>query len=263
MSKVYNWTKKIDSNELKECSNIIKSGGIVVFPTETVYGIGTNAFIEESIKKIYEIKKRPLEKICSILIANKKDIIKYANICNDVEKKIINNFMPGPITIILQKKEGVLEYVTGNKETIGIRIPQNEIILEILKEVNIPILAPSANISGETSGTNINEIMEKFEDKVKPGGILIYDGYGIMEPPTRKDIQVYRIDAMDEANERGMAKTFNMIVLGGLLKLRPIVEIESVLKALRKTLPERHHKLIPMNEEALRIGMDIIKPVEV
>ena len=105
--------------------------------------------------------------------------------------------------------------------------------------------------------------LAKFENKVKPGGILIYDGYGIMEPPTRKDIQVYRIDAMDEATERGMAKTFNMIVLGGLLKLRPIVEIESVLKALRKTLPERHHKLIPMNEEALRIGMDIIKPMEV
>ena len=105
--------------------------------------------------------------------------------------------------------------------------------------------------------------LAKFENKVKPGGILIYDGYGIMEPPTRKDIQVYRIDAMDEATERGMAKTFNMIVLGCLLKLRPIVEIESVLKALRKTLPERHHKLIPMNEEALRIGMDIIKPMEV
>ena len=105
--------------------------------------------------------------------------------------------------------------------------------------------------------------LAKFENKIKPGGILIYDGYGIMEPPTRKDIQVYRIDAMDEATERGMAKTFNMFILGGLLRLRPIVEIESVLKALRKTLPERHHKLIPMNEEALRIGMDIIKPVEV
>ena len=105
--------------------------------------------------------------------------------------------------------------------------------------------------------------LAKFENKVKPGGILIYDGYGLMEPQNRKDIQVYRFDAMDEATERGMAKTFNMIVLGGLLKLRPIVEIESVLKALRKTLPERHHKLIPMNEEALRIGMDIIKPMEV
>ena len=88
---------------------------------------------------------------------------------------------------------------------------------------------------------------------------MIYDGYGIINPPTRKDIRIYRIDAMDEANERKMAKTFNMIVLGGLLKLRPIVSIESVVKALRKTLPERHHNLIPMNEEAIRIGMDIIK----
>ena len=67
---------------------------------------------------------------------------------------------------------------------------------------------------------------------------------------------------MDEANERKMAKTFNMIVLGGLLKIRPIVSIESVVKALRKTLPERHHNLIPMNEEAIRIGMDIIKEMD-
>ena len=103
--------------------------------------------------------------------------------------------------------------------------------------------------------------LAKFENKVKPGGVLIYDGYGIINPPTRKDIHVYRIDAMDEANERKMAKTFNMIVLGGLLKIRPIVSIESVVKALRKTLPERHHHLIPMNEEAIRIGMDIIKEV--
>jgi 2-oxoglutarate ferredoxin oxidoreductase subunit gamma len=103
--------------------------------------------------------------------------------------------------------------------------------------------------------------LAKFESKVKPGGVLIYDGYGIINPPTRKDIHVYRIDAMDEANERKMAKTFNMIVLGGLLKIRPIVSIESVVKALRKTLPERHHHLIPMNEEAIRIGMDIIKEV--
>ena len=102
--------------------------------------------------------------------------------------------------------------------------------------------------------------LAKFENKVKPGGILIYDGYGIIEPPTRKDIQIYRIDAMDAANERGIAKTFNMIVLGGLLKLRPVVAIESVLKALRKTLPERHHHLIPVNEEAIHIGMEIIKP---
>ena len=103
--------------------------------------------------------------------------------------------------------------------------------------------------------------LDKFESKVKPGGVLIYDGYGILNPPTRTDIEICRIDAMDEANERKMAKTFNMIVLGGLLKIRPIVSIDSVIKALHKTLPERHHHLIPMNEEAIHIGMDIIKKI--
>jgi len=98
----------------------------------------------------------------------------------------------------------------------------------------------------------------KFEPKVKPGGILIYDGYGISDMPKRKDISIYRIDAMDAAAEMANAKTFNMIVLGGLLKVVPMVSIESVLKALKKTLPERHHKLIPMNEEAIKRGMEII-----
>ncbi len=101
--------------------------------------------------------------------------------------------------------------------------------------------------------------LEKFESKVKPGGILIYDSYGIINPPTRKDIKVYRIDAMDAANEMSNSKTFNMIVLGGLLKVLPMVSIESVLKGLKKTLPERHHHLIPMNEEAIRKGMALIK----
>ena len=101
--------------------------------------------------------------------------------------------------------------------------------------------------------------LEKFEPKVKPGGTLIYDGYGISAPPTRKDINVYRIDAMDTAAALGMIKVFNMMVLGGLLKIHPVVSIDSVLNALRKTLPERHHHLIPMNEEAIRKGMEIIE----
>ena len=90
--------------------------------------------------------------------------------------------------------------------------------------------------------------LEKFESKVKPGG-------------TRKDIKVYRIDAMDAANEMNNAKAFNMIVLGGLLKLRPIVTLENVIKGLKKTLPERHHHLIPMNEEAIKKGMELIREV--
>ena len=100
--------------------------------------------------------------------------------------------------------------------------------------------------------------LDKFEPKVKPGGILIYDGYGLMNPPARKDIIVYRINAMDKAAEMKNAKVFNMIVLGGLLKVCPVVSTDGLKKALYKSLPERHHNLIPLNMQAVEEGMKII-----
>lgn len=103
--------------------------------------------------------------------------------------------------------------------------------------------------------------MDKFESKVKKGGILIYDDYGIHKPVQRKDIDVYRINAMDTATELNMSKTFNMIVLGGLLKIVPMVTLDNVMNGLKKTLPERHYKLLPANEEAIRKGMEIIRKV--
>ena len=103
--------------------------------------------------------------------------------------------------------------------------------------------------------------LEKFEKQVKPNGILIYDGYGITQPPARKDIRIYCVDAMNTAVNEGQSKAFNMIVLGGVLKVCPMVSIESVMKGLKKSLPERHHKLLPMNEKAIEKGMEIIKEV--
>ena len=100
--------------------------------------------------------------------------------------------------------------------------------------------------------------LDKFESSIKPGGTLIYDPYGISTPPTRTDINIYSVEAMDTAADMANVKAFNMIVLGGLLEVCPIVSTEDVLKALRKTLPERHHNLIPLNEEALRRGHEII-----
>jgi len=103
--------------------------------------------------------------------------------------------------------------------------------------------------------------MEKFENKVKPGGILIFDNYGIPSPPTRKDIRIFRIDAMNTAVKEGNTKAFNMIVLGGMLKTTPMVALESIMKGLKKSLPERHHKLLPMNEKAILRGMEIIEEI--
>ncbi len=103
--------------------------------------------------------------------------------------------------------------------------------------------------------------MEKFESKVKPGGILIYDGYGIHTTSQRTDINIYRIDAMDTAAEMQNEKVFNMLILGGLLGICPMVKIDNVMLGLKKSLPERHHHLLPMNEEAIRKGMEIIQKV--
>jgi 2-oxoglutarate ferredoxin oxidoreductase subunit gamma len=103
--------------------------------------------------------------------------------------------------------------------------------------------------------------MDKFEKSVKPGGTLIYDSNGITRHPERSDISIYRIDAAEEAAKLESTKTFNMIVLGGFLKIRPIIKLENVLKGLKKSLPERYHHMIPMNEKALTRGMEIIKKV--
>ena len=104
--------------------------------------------------------------------------------------------------------------------------------------------------------------LEKFEPFVKPGGTIIYDGHSVIFPPKRDDINVYRIDAMEEAARMSNSKVFNMLVLGGLLKVRPIASVDDVVRGLHKALPERHHKLIPMNEEAIRRGMDLIQKVK-
>lgn len=103
--------------------------------------------------------------------------------------------------------------------------------------------------------------LDKFLPRVKKGGILIYDGFGIANAPVRDDIQIYRIDAMDKAAEMKNTKVFNMIVLGGLLKVCPVVSTEGLNKALYKSLPERHHKLIPLNMEAVEEGMEIIQKI--
>jgi len=101
--------------------------------------------------------------------------------------------------------------------------------------------------------------LDKFEERVKPGGVLIYDGYGIHRKVERKDIHVYRINAMDESMKMDNPKVFNMIILGGLLRISPLVKMENVMKGLKESLPERHHKLLPMNEQAILRGMEIVE----
>jgi 2-oxoglutarate ferredoxin oxidoreductase subunit gamma len=101
--------------------------------------------------------------------------------------------------------------------------------------------------------------LDKFESKVKPGGTLIYDPYGIHHQPTRTDINIYRVEAMEATFELENSKTYNMILLGALLKVRNLLPMDAIMRGLKKTLPERHHKLLPLNEKAILKGMELVK----
>ncbi|MGL4364614.1 MAG: 2-oxoacid:acceptor oxidoreductase family protein [Bacteroidales bacterium] len=101
--------------------------------------------------------------------------------------------------------------------------------------------------------------LDKFEENVKPGGLLLYDPNGITAPSSRSDIKIHKISATEEASKMGNAKVFNMIVLGAFLKLKPIVQMENVIKGLKKSLPERVHGLISINEQAILRGMKVVE----
>ena len=101
--------------------------------------------------------------------------------------------------------------------------------------------------------------LDKFESKVKPGGVLIYDPYGIHHAPTRTDITVVPVDAMEATFELSSSKSYNMVLLGALLKVRPLVSVDAVMRGLKKTLPERHHHLLPVNKQAILRGLELPK----
>lgn len=129
---------------------------------------------------------------------------------------------------------------------------------------NVTVILSDSRISSpvldsyDTAVILNQQSLDKFESKVKPGGTLIYDSYGIHRPPQRTDINVYRVEAMEATFDMKNAKTYNMIVLGALLKIRPLVSVDSVMAGLKKTLPERHHHLLPLNRDAITRGMALV-----
>ena len=133
----------------------------------------------------------------------------------------------------------------------------NVIVIVSSERISSPIIK-----SFDTAIILNQQSLDKFESSVKPGGVLIYDGNGITRNPERKDINIYRVEAAEEASRMNSPKIFNTIVLGGFLKVKPIIKLENVIKGLKKSLPERYHNLIPMNEKALKRGEEIIKEVQ-
>ena len=162
----YNWKDKTNTEELKVVCNLIRNGELVIFPTETVYGIGANALDEMAVGKIFVAKGRPSDNPLIVHLADRRKIEDIAQNITEMEQMLIDAFMPGPFTIILERKPIVPDIVTAGLDTVAIRIPENVIARGIITFSGCPIAAPSANISGKPSGTNIADIRKELEGKV-------------------------------------------------------------------------------------------------
>lgn len=151
---------------IKLVTDKLLSGKVGIFPTDTVYGIGCNAFDEKAINKLFELKSRDYSKPITVLVSN-IDMLNnlVANISKE-EQKLIDTFWPGALTIIFNKKPGISNLLTSNLDTIGIRMPNNKIALDLLNYANIPLATTSANISGKTAGIKVLDFYNTFNNKV-------------------------------------------------------------------------------------------------
>ncbi len=150
---------------------IIREGGLVAFPTETVYGLGADGLDEIACRKIFEVKERPAEKALSLHVADFETIEKIAEVDRRAEK-LFKKFFPGALTVILPKKNIVPDFVTGGLKSVGIRFPDNETALAVIKSAGKPVAASSANISGKMPPKNAEEVFRNIGGKIP----IIIDG---------------------------------------------------------------------------------------
>ncbi len=168
---------KIDLNApsnliIKYAASIIQKGGLVAFPTETVYGLGANALNAKAVAKIFKVKRRPMDNPLIVHIAKFEELDKLAKIIPQKAKLLVRKFWPGPLTLVLFKKKNVPNEVTAGSQTIAIRMPANRFALELIRNAGVPIAAPSANLAGKPSSTTATHVMEDFNGKID----LIIDG---------------------------------------------------------------------------------------
>lgn len=162
----YDFQEEIDNDKIEEVVKAFKRGEIIAFPTETVYGLGGDAFNRKALLKIFEAKGRPNDNPLIIHVGCKKQIESLTEDISAIGEKLIEAFMPGPLTLVFKKKPEVPLEATGGLETVGVRIPDNEIMESILTKGNLFLAAPSANISGSPSPTRASHVKKDLDGKI-------------------------------------------------------------------------------------------------
>lgn len=157
---------KPEKNVLNEAARIIKGGGIVSFPTETVYALGADAYNEEMVAKIYRIKRRDRSKPISVFLKGVEDVRKVVDFVSDDAEKLMEKFWPGPLTLVFKCTHPKLSLVLAKGEKLGIRVSPSQLIARLLDAVGVPITATSSNISGKKSCVAANRVFYFFNGRI-------------------------------------------------------------------------------------------------
>ncbi len=158
--------ENIDEELMKKMGHIIKNNGTVVFPTETVYGLGANALSDEAVAKIFVAKGRPSDNPIIVHISNIEQLDKIVEIIPEKAKILMDKFWPGPLTLLFKKKAVISDMITGGLDTVAVRMPSSKIALKLIEICDLPLAAPSANISGKPSPTTAQHVMKDLNGKV-------------------------------------------------------------------------------------------------
>ena len=158
--------------KVNKAAGIIKEGGLVAFPTETVYGLGADALNPKAVVRIFEAKNRPLDDPLIVHITEKKDLFTLAKDISDTAHELAREFWPGPLTLVLKKYESIPDIVTAGLDTVAIRMPANEVALSLIRAAGRPIAAPSANLFGRPSPVTAQQVLEDLGGRID----MVIDG---------------------------------------------------------------------------------------
>lgn len=194
-------TKILNQNYLENAKNILLNDGVIGFPTDTVYGLACSAFSEKAIEQIYTLKGRDSTKALIVMIPQNYNLELLVKNISDDAKKLMQEFWPGALTIIFLSQNIIPKNATGGLDTIGIRIPNSKIAIDLLNYVNIPLCTTSANISGQKSPINADEVFDYFNGKLEliiDGGICDKQIPSTIVDTSKGDIRLLRLGTITE-----------------------------------------------------------------
>lgn len=249
-------SKKPETDLIRIASNVIRKGGLVAFPTETVYGLGADALNSNAVAKIFGAKERPADNPMIIHVARKDDVYRLAEQIPDKAEKLMDEFWPGPLTLILQRSTMVPHITVASMDTVAIRMPDNKVALALIDESDTPIAAPSANRAGKPSPTTAQHVIDDLAGRID----VVLDG-----GPTRVGVESTVVDMTTRVPQilrPGGISLEELRKALGVVKLHPVAVAGKRIRIVKARSPGIKHRHYAPEGEMILVEGELSKVVK-